>query len=101
MILHAIDVAQLNPFRHVCIISPDTDALLLLIHYYPQLPVLVLFESGFHKINIGAAFQVLGPEESNVLLGFRAFTGCNQSSKFNMNSKATFWKDFLMQVKMC
>ena len=101
MILHAIDVAHLNPFWHVCIISPDTDALLLLIHYYPQLPVLVLFESGFHKINIGAAFQVLGPEESNVLLGFRAFTGCNQSCKFNVNSKAACWKDFLMQMKMC
>ena len=49
LIFHASDVAHLNPFRHVCIKSPDTDALLLLIHYYPQLPVLVLFESGCHQ----------------------------------------------------
>ena len=83
MILHAIDAAHLNPFRHVRIISPDTDVLLLLIHYYPQLPVLVLFESGSHKINIGVAYEVLGPEKSNTLLGFYAFTGCNQTSKFN------------------
>ena len=40
---------------------------LLLIHYYPQLPVLVLFESGSNKDNIGAAFEVLEPKESNAL----------------------------------
>ena len=66
-LLHAIDVAHLNPFQHVRIISPDTDMPLLLIHYYPQLPVLVLFESGSNKVNIGAAYEVLEPEESKAL----------------------------------
>ena len=59
----------------------------LLIHYYPQLPVMLLFESGSHKINIGAAYELLGPEKSNVYLGFHTFTGCDQTSKCNAKSK--------------
>ena len=80
MILHAINIAHLN--RHVRIRSPDTNVLLLSIHYYPQLPVLVLFKSGSHKINIGVAYEVLGPEKSNAL-------------QVNEKSKATCWKAFL------
>ena len=59
MILHAIDVSHLNLFWHVWIISLDTDVLLLLTNCYPQLPVLVLFESGSHKIDIAVANEVL------------------------------------------
>ena len=93
MILYAINVALLNPFWHVRVISLDTDFLLLLTQYYPQLPVLVLFESGSYKINIAAAYEVLGPEKSNALLGYHAFTGgCDQTSKVNGKSKATCWK---------
>ena len=86
---------HINLFWRICIISPDTDVLPLLIHYYPQLPVMLLFESGSHKINIGAAYELLGPEKSNVYLGFHTFTSCDQTSKCNMKSKATFWKTFL------
>ena len=62
---------------------------------YPQLPVMVLFESGSHKINIGAAYEVLGPQRSNTFSGFHDFTGCDQTSKFNWKLKATCWKTFL------
>ena len=47
-------------------------------NYSPQLPVLVSFESGSHKINIGAIYDLLILEKSNALLGFHAFTGCDQ-----------------------
>ena len=75
--------------------SLDTDVLLLLIHYYPQLPVLVLFESGSQKINIAARYEVLGHKQSNAFLVFYAFTCFDQTSRFNENSKATCWKTFL------
>ena len=95
MILHTIDVAHLNPFWYVWIMSLDTDVLPLLIHYYPQLPVLFLFESGSQKINIAAGYEVLGPKQSNAFLVFHAFTCFDQTSRFNENSKATCWKTFL------
>ena len=95
VILHTIDVAHLNPFWHVWIMSLDTDVLLLLIHYYPQLPVLVLFESGSQKINIAARYEILGHKQSNAFLVFYAFTCFDQTSRFNENSKATCWKTFL------
>ena len=88
MLLHAMDVAHLNPFLHVRIISPDTDAFLFLIYCYPQLQVMVLFESGNHKISIGAAYEVAGPEKNSALLVFHAFSGCDYTSKFNGKSKA-------------
>ena len=68
IILHAIDVTHFNLFQPVRIISSGTDVLLLLVHYCSQLPVMVLFESGSHKINIGAAYEVLGLEKSYALL---------------------------------
>ena len=69
-ILHEIDVAHC-PFRHVRIISPDTDV--VTIHYYLQLPLLVLFESGSHKINIGVAYEVLEPEKKQRTFGISCF----------------------------
>ena len=47
---------------------------MLLMHYYPQLTGLVLDESGSHENNIGAVYEVLGPEKSNTLVGFHAFS---------------------------
>ena len=95
IILRAIDVAQLNSFQHIRIISPDTVVLLLLIHYYPQLPVMVLFESDGHKINISAAYEVQEPEKSNEFLGVHVLSGSDQTSTFNEKTNATCWKAFL------
>ena len=95
MILHAIDIARINPFRELCIFSPDTDVLLLLNHYYPQLPTVTMFYTGNHIISVGAAYEVLGPQKCLALLGFHAFTGCDQTSKFHGKSKLTCWKVFM------
>ena len=95
MLLHAIDVAHLNPFRHVSIISPDTSVFLLLIHYYPQIPVLVSFESGSQRSILLRLMKFWDLKKSNAPLGFHAFTGCDKTSKFNRKSKATCWKAFL------
>lgn len=49
LIFHALDVAKQNPFRQLKVASPDTDVLLLLIHYCPDLPVLTGFVTGRGK----------------------------------------------------
>ena len=99
MILHGIDVAQRNPLRELCVFSPDTDVFLLLIHYYNGLPTRTKFITGKvnarRSIDIGKAFEALRSEKRAALLGFHAFTGCDQTSKLNGNSKLTCWK-FLM-----
>lgn len=99
MILHAIDVACINPFRVLHVFSPDTDVFILLIHYYTQLPTVTIFETGRgsmkRKISIGAAFEVMGPNKSEALLGFHAFSVCDQTIKFNGKSKLAYWKEFV------
>ena len=44
---------------------------------------------GDHKrdINIGKLFGTLGDAKSQVLVGFHAFTGCDQTWKFNDHAK--------------
>ena len=74
-------------------LTVDTDVLLLLLHYYPQLPVLVLSESGSQKINIAEGYRDLGPKKS--FLVFHVFPGRDQTSRFNWKSKAACWKTFL------
>ena len=76
----------------------DTDVFLLLIHYYNELPTRTKFITGKvnarRSIDIGKAFEALRSEKRAALLGFHAFTGCDQTSKFNGNSKLTCWKVF-------
>lgn len=85
--------------EHFHVFSPDTDVFLLLIHYYTQLPTVTIFETGRgsmkRKISIGAAFEVMGPNKSETLLDFHAFSGCDQTSKFNGKSNLACWKEFV------
>ena len=94
MIMHAIDVGEMNPFREL-VMSPGTDVLLLLIHYYQQLPTSTIFNNGRDVVDIGRAFESLGTQLSQAILGFHAFTGCDQTSKFNGISKRSCWKVFV------
>ena len=43
LILQALDIASSNPFTECYIYSPDTDVFLLTIHYYQDLPTVILF----------------------------------------------------------
>ena len=85
MILHAIDVAACNPFRRLIVSSPDTDVLLLLIHYYASIPSDTQFLTGSgdktRLISISKAQQSL-PNRWSCLLGFHAFTACDVTGKF-------------------
>ena len=46
------------------------------------------------SINIAESFESLGPEKCLAILGFHAFTGCDQTSKFSVKSKLSCWKAF-------
>ena len=99
MILHAIDVGKQNPFRKLLVKSPDTDVFLLLIHHCQELPLDTEFVTGrgehTRSISVVAANQVLGDERRQALLGFHAFTACDQTSKFSRKSKRACWLKFI------
>ena len=71
---------------------------LLLVHYFPYLPGLTSFVTGKgsnkRSVDIGRACEALGPDKSATLLGFHAFSGCDQTSKFCGKSKLGCWKAF-------
>ena len=74
LILHSIEVAKRIPFCECTIYSPDTDVFLLLINYYPTLPMVTKFRTGkkddLRDIYIGPCFESLGPSRASALLGF-------------------------------
>ena len=70
----------------------DTDAFLLLIHFYPSLPQSLLLHTGKGKdaieINIGSSYEGIGPNHAQALLVFHVFTGCDQTGSFSRKSKS-------------
>ena len=90
---------QKDPFFKVCVVSPDTDVFLLFISMYPRLCKDIIFKTGsgdnLREIDIGAAYEALDPKHSSAILGFHAFTGCDQTGKFYGKTKAFCWKTLI------
>ena len=68
------------------IVCSDTDVLLMLLYHYQTLCT---------QANIGKSFEALGDAKSQVLVGFYAFTGCDQTGKFNDHTKQSCWNIFI------
>ena len=98
IILHCFQIAKIDPFREVVIVCSDTDVLLMLLYHYQTLCTQTIMRvgRGDHKqdINIGKSFEALGDAKSQALVRFHAFTGCDQTGKFN-NTKQSCWNTFI------
>jgi hypothetical protein len=97
LVAHAVHIAQ-KGFDAVHVLSPDTDVLVLLIAHFPKLPSqTILFTRGSSKrrIDIGKLFHVLGPRKAGSLIGFHAFSGCDQTGRFAGKGKTTCWNAFI------
>ena len=46
------------------------------------------WSNNLREIDIGAAYEALDPKHSSAILGFHAFTGCDQTGKFYGKTKA-------------
>ena len=94
-----IDVAKRNPFDELLVSSPDTDVLLLLIYFYKDLCNQTRFLTGWEKnireIDVGKAYEALGPKNAETILGFHTFSGCDQIERFNGKSKLSCWNTFI------
>ena len=86
--LQAKNITDLDPFTDLYVVSPllfhvvDTDVLLLLIYYYPQLCASTTFRTGSgnnqRDIKIRKMHESNGPIHAKAILGFHLFTGCDQ-----------------------
>ena len=56
---------------------------------------------GEHKrdTNIGKSFEAPGDAKSQALVGFHAFTGCDQTGKLNDHAKQLCWNTFIPSPK--
>ena len=75
--LHFIDVAKNNPFCQLYVASCNTDVLLLLLYFYPQICNNTVFHATTREIDFECAYNALGNKKRMALLGFYTFTGCN------------------------
>ena len=90
IVLHSIEVAKRNPFCQLYVACSDTDVLLLLLYFYPQICNNTVFQATTGEIDIGYACNALQNKKSMGLLGFHAFTG-----RFSGFSKTTCFNTFL------
>lgn len=95
IVLHAIDVCKRDPFTDLVISCSDTDVLLILLHYFDELSSSTIFRTTQHDITLQLVYESIGPHKCKAILGFHAFTGCDQTGKFYGHSKFSCWKVFM------
>lgn len=95
MILHALE-AKARGYERIIITSSDTDVLLLLMAFQPQLPEEVWMKSGTSKYRrYIAGHKIDCPDDvRDSLLAFHAITGCDSTSQLAGISKKAAWKIF-------
>ena len=81
--------------HHIYVAYSDTDALLLLSYFYPDICNNTVFHAITREIDVGSACNVLGNEKRMALLGFHGSTGCDLTGRFSGFSKTTCFGTFL------
>ena len=93
-------LAQLIPNVSVLLISPDTDVLILALHFvaiYRSSTVIfeLLTSKGRRKISTNKIYESFGAHVSKAVLRYYVFTGCDQLSAFSSITKDRAFKKFL------
>lgn len=100
IILHVLHIAGTEKeidVNTIIVRSPDTDVLLLLIHFSLDIQThSIYFDTGTGNkrrlISIKAVVEKIGVQFSKALLGFHAFTGCDTTSAFMRKGKVRPFK---------
>ena len=92
--LHSVDASKSNPFCQLYIACWNTDVLLLLLYFYPQICYNTVFHATTRGIDLGCAYNALENEKRMALLGFHAFAGCDLTGRFSGFSKITCFNTF-------
>ena len=89
------DVVKSNPFCQLYLACSDTDVILLLLYFYPQISNTTIFHAITREVDVGCVYNALGNEKSKAHLGFHTFTGCDVTGRFTRFSKSTCFDTFL------
>jgi hypothetical protein len=98
LVLHAVDAVK-SGYGRLLVYSRDTDVLVLLVHFYPDLLVEELWMCAgtrkkpkfmpVHDISLS-----LSQDVREALPGFHSLTGCDTTSSLAGHGKKTCWKAF-------
>ena len=88
------------PVMNVKIVSPDTDVLILSLHFVAENPsAIIIFElistKGRRFLSVNGICDFYGVEIATSILGLYVFTGCDQLSAFNSITKDRVFKTFM------
>ena len=95
IVLQSIDVAKNNRFCQLYVASSDTDVLLLLLYFYPQICNNTIFHTITREVHVGCTYSALGNKKSKALLGAHAFNGCDLTRRVSGFSKTICYDRFL------
>ena len=107
IVLHAIFVAN-NGVKNLVIQSPDTDVLVLLIHYHSAIYACeIYFATGQARkhaslkryIPIHTLYDILYPHQHVVMLPIYCLTGCDTVSAFYGHGKATAFRLIMQKAE--
>ena len=98
------ELCQLVPNLNILLISPDTDVLVLALHYVATHSTAnIMFEllasKGRRSIPINVICDFYGVDHCASVLGLYIFTGCDQLSSFNSITKERVFKKFTALVQ--
>jgi hypothetical protein len=95
MVLHICD-AKSTGYERVVVSCSDTDVLVILVAFYPQLSRELWMKAGTSKHRRYIAVHEIECNDGvrDSLLGFHAITGCDTVSQFFGISKKSAWKVF-------
>ena len=104
LMLHIAYAGRQNT-QQACVSSPDTDVLVLLVHFFSELNISQIFFKTGRKttyrnmtryIPVHSVFNSLSPQQVNILLPVYCLTGCDTCSSFYGVGKK---KAFLVMCK--
>ena len=98
IMLQAKNVTDIHPNCEIDILSSDTDVFLLAIHFYlkfsPKLVIRMGNAPDIFDVDIGKVCNSLSAKNTEAILGWHSFTGCDQTARFYGKLKNNFYKTF-------
>ena len=94
MVLHAIDTCRRDKYSGLTVSCSDTDVLLILLHYFEEIPSTTVFKTTEHCYVLKKIVEKLTYKMQKALLGFHAFSGCDQTGEFHGFTKNSCWDVF-------
>ena len=95
--LHALDVSRNDLFTKLVIACSDTDVLLILLNYFEDINSCTIFKTLPQEYYLREMHKSLTPGIIKALLGFHAFSGCDQTG-FMITAKNRFGRYFYVHL---